>query len=65
MADESHLDEFSATQQQRLSQKLVSIFIEGNRDPAVKTADLITRLKDVMEQSLKEPSGAPESSDRP
>lgn len=61
MTDRSYLDDFSASQQQRLSQELVAEFIECSRDPATNTADLVTRLKDVLEQALQEPGDAPES----
>jgi hypothetical protein len=65
MADNSHLDEFGAGRQHPLSKQLVATFIAGHRDSAVKAADLVTRLKDVMEQALQEPANAAESSDRP
>lgn len=65
MTDKSHLDEFGAGRQHELSKQLVATFIAGHRDPAVKAADLVTRLKDVMEQALQEPANATESSDRP
>ncbi len=65
MTDKSHLDEFGASRDQQLSKQLVATFIAGHRDPAIKAADLVTRLKDVMEQALQEPANAAESSDRP
>jgi hypothetical protein len=65
MTDKSHLDEFGASRDQQLSKQLVATFIAGHRDPTVKAADLVTRLKDVMEQALREPANAAESSDRP
>lgn len=65
MTDKSHLDEFGASRDQHLSKQLVATFIAGHRDPAIKGADLVTRLKDVMEQALQEPANAAESSDRP
>ena len=65
MTDKSHLDEFGAGRQHELSKQLVTTFIAGHRDPAVKTVDLVTRLKDVMEKALQEPADAPESSHRP
>ena len=65
MTDKSHLDEFGASQDQQLSKQLVAAFIAGHRDPTMKATDLVTRLKDVMEQALQEPANAAESSDRP
>lgn len=65
MTDKSHLDEFGASRDQELSKQLVATFIAGHRDPSVKSADLVTLLKDVMEQALQEPANAAESSDRP
>jgi hypothetical protein len=65
MTDKSHLDDFGASRQQHLSRRLVTTFIVGHRDPAVKAADLVTRLKDVMEQALQEPADEAQSSDRP
>lgn len=65
MTDKSHLDEFGASRDQQLSKELVAAFIAGHRDPSVKSADLVTRLKDVMEQALQEPANAAESSDHP
>lgn len=65
MTDKSHLDEFSASRDQELSKQLVATFIAGHRDPTVKAADLVTRLKDVMEQALQEPANAVEGSDHP
>lgn len=65
MTDKSHLDEFVAGRQHELSKQLVATFIAGHRDPATKAADLVTRLKDVMEKNIQEPADAAESSDRP
>lgn len=65
MTDKSHLDEFRAGHENELSKQLVATFIAGCRDPAVKAADLVTRLKEVMEKALQEPADAAESSDRP
>ncbi|OHB26692.1 MAG: hypothetical protein A2790_17665 [Phenylobacterium sp. RIFCSPHIGHO2_01_FULL_69_31] len=65
MTDRSHLDEFGASRQDELSKQLIATFIAGHRNPTVKTADLVTRLKDVMEKALQEPADAAESSHRP
>ena len=64
MTDKSHLDEFGASRDLHLSNKLVATFIAGHRDPAIRAVDLVTRLKDVMEQALQEPANAAESSNR-
>lgn len=63
MSDISHLEglqrEISAT----LSKRLVATFTVCRRDTSIKAADIVTRLKDVMEQGLAEAGDAPARTD--
>jgi hypothetical protein len=52
MTDKSYLEEFTEGVSGGLSQKLVDILIEGHRDPSTKQVDIVTRLKEQMEQAL-------------
>lgn len=60
MTDKNYLDEFVAEVTGDLSKRLVEIFIEGHRNPATKAVDLVTRLKEQMEQALQGVSDAPD-----
>jgi hypothetical protein len=58
MSEKNYLAEFVAGVESRLSKRLVETFVEGHRDPATKPIDLVTRLKEQMEQALREVSDA-------
>jgi hypothetical protein len=52
MTDKTHLEEFVEGVTDDLSKKLVATFVEGHRDPLMKQAEIITRLKEEMEAAL-------------
>lgn len=58
MTDKSHLEDFVAEVREDLSKRLLKIFTEGHRDPAIKAVDIVTRLKEQMEQALDENADA-------
>ena len=58
MSEKNYLAEFVAGVESRLSKRLVETFVQGHRDPATKPIDLVTRLKEQMEQALREVSDA-------
>jgi hypothetical protein len=60
MTDKNYLEEFVAGVAGDLSKRLVETFVEGHRDPAAKPIDLVTRLKEQMEQALHRASDAPD-----
>lgn len=53
MTDKSYLEEFTQGVTQGLSKRLVDVFVAGHRDPSLKTVDVVTRLKEQMEQELQ------------
>ena len=63
MTDKRHLDEFRGKKLTALSKQLVDTFVEGHRDTSVSSADLIVRLRDVMEQRLGGADDAAKASD--
>lgn len=65
MTDRSHLESFEHEVAGGLPKRLVATFTACNRDPSLKAADVVTRLKDVMEQSLAEGNDAPNRTDGP
>lgn len=54
MTDISHLETFQREISATLSKRLVATFTACHRDPSLKAADVVTRLKDVMEEGLAE-----------
>lgn len=52
MTDKSHLEDFTKTISDVLSQKLVAKFVECHRDPTLSEADVTTLLKEQMEAAL-------------
>ena len=58
MTDTSHLDSFEREISATLSKRLVATFTACHRDSSLKAADVVTRLKDVMEQGLAEAGDA-------
>jgi hypothetical protein len=52
MTDKSYLEEFAQGVSGVLAKRLVDVFIEGHRDTALKTQDVITHLKEEMEKEL-------------
>lgn len=52
MTDKSHLEDFTKTISDVLSQKLVVKFVECHRDPTLSEADVTTLLKEQMEAAL-------------
>ena len=65
MTDKSHLESFEREVAAGLPKRLVATFTACHRDPSLKAADVVTRLKDVMEQSLAEGEDAPDRTDSP
>lgn len=63
MTDISHLESFQREISATLSKRLVATFTACHRDPSLKAADVVTRLKDVMEQGLAEAGDAPARTD--
>jgi hypothetical protein len=53
VTDKSHLDEFSESIGDALSKDLVAAFRDAHRDPSLKAADIVTRLKERMEAALR------------
>jgi|1186.fasta_scaffold03047_2 hypothetical protein len=60
MTDKNYLEEFVAGLAGDLPKRLVETFVEGHRDPTTKPVDLVTRLKEQMEQALHGESDAPD-----
>jgi hypothetical protein len=60
MIDKNYLEEFVAGVAGDLSKRLVDTFVEGHRDPATRPIDLVTRLKEQMEQALHRVIDAPD-----
>jgi hypothetical protein len=54
MSDRSHLDEFLAATTDPLYHRLVTIFRDCARNPALSNLDCVTRLKNLLEESLHE-----------
>lgn len=65
MTDKSHLESFERAVVAALSKRLVATFTACHRDPSLKAADVVTRLKDVMEQGLAEGDDALARTDGP
>ena len=65
MTDKSHLESFEHEVAVGLPKRLVATFTTCHRDQSLKAADVVTRLKDVMEQSLAEGDDAPDRTDGP
>ena len=63
MTDISHLESFQREISATLSKRLVATFPACHRDPSLKAADVVTRLKEVMEQGLAEDGDAPARTD--
>jgi hypothetical protein len=63
MTDSSHLEAFERATSATLSKRLVATFTTSHRDPSLKAADVVTRLKDVMEQGIAEGGDAPARTD--
>jgi hypothetical protein len=63
MSDASHLEAFEREVSATLSKSLVATFLAGHRNPSLKAADVVTQLKDVMEQGLAEGGDAPARTD--
>lgn len=63
MTDTSHLESFQSEISATLSKRLVATFTASHRDSSLKAADVVTRLKDVMEQGLAEAGDAPARTD--
>ena len=59
MTDKSHLESLERAVVGALSKRLLATFTACHRDPSLKAADVVTRLKDVMEQGLSEGDDAP------
>jgi len=54
MDDNSHLDAFAAEQSDPICQQLVQRFIAICRDPNVSAAEYSTRVREAMDDLLKE-----------
>lgn len=61
MHDNSHLDSFAAQQSDPICQPLVQRFIVICRDPNVSAAEYSTRIRETMEDLLKETDAPTES----
>jgi hypothetical protein len=59
MTDRVHLEEFGEGISEGLAKKLVATFVECHRNPSLSSADVVTRLKEQMEQALSEDADAP------
>jgi len=59
LTDKTHLEEFKGGVTAPLSKRLVDTFIQCHRDPSMKLADIITRLKEDMEGGLRKDNDAP------
>jgi hypothetical protein len=58
MTDKAHLEEFGNGVSDALPKMLVATYIECHRNPLLSTADVVTRLKEKMEQALIENADA-------
>ncbi|WP_338835187.1 hypothetical protein [Bradyrhizobium septentrionale] len=66
MTDRNHLDQIHSLTAKALSRRLVEIFRDTVRDPALTKADHIQRLKEEMEAALdEEQPDAARQSDHP
>jgi hypothetical protein len=53
MPDKTHLEEFIDGVTEDLPKRLVRVFTKCSCDTAMKPADIITRLKEKMEEALR------------
>jgi hypothetical protein len=58
MPDKTHLEEFIGGVTDELPKRLVQVFAECSCDAAMKPADIITRLKEKMEEALPDEHAA-------
>jgi hypothetical protein len=58
VSDNSHLEEFLDGMTANLPKRLVEVFAECSRDIAMKPADIIMRLKEIMEDALRSSDNA-------
>ncbi|MGI4796162.1 MAG: hypothetical protein ACRYG8_19315 [Janthinobacterium lividum] len=63
MADRAHVEEFNSAVCDPLAKRLVSTFIDCHRDVSLNSTDVVTRLREMMEQELHEGTDAASQSD--